>query len=60
MPRATNCPISTSSSRRPITDSTVLLANLKTGDLQAAYTIAPKDVASVKRGSESCCAPRRG
>jgi len=37
---------------RPITDSTVLLTNLKTGDLDAAYTIPPKDVASTKSSSE--------
>jgi peptide/nickel transport system substrate-binding protein len=37
---------------RPIADATVLLANAKTGDLDAMYTIAGKDVASVKSGSE--------
>ncbi len=37
---------------KPITDATVLLTNLKTGDVQAAYTIAPKDVASVKGGGD--------
>lgn len=37
---------------RPITDATVLLANLKTGDLDASYSIAAKDVASVKSGNE--------
>jgi len=33
---------------RPITDATVLLGNLQTGDLDIAYTIAAKDVAGVK------------
>ena len=37
---------------RPILDATVLLANLKTGDLDASYSIAAKDVAGVKSGSE--------
>ena len=37
---------------RPITDATVLLANLKTGDLDIFYSIAAKDVAGVKSGSE--------
>ena len=37
---------------RPITDATVLLANLKTGDLDVSYSIAAKDVAGVKSGSE--------
>jgi peptide/nickel transport system substrate-binding protein len=37
---------------RPITDATVLLANLKTGDLDVSYSIAAKDVSSVKSGSE--------
>ena len=37
---------------RPITDATVLLTNLKTGDLDVSYSIAAKDVAGVKSGSE--------
>ncbi|MDQ6601716.1 MAG: ABC transporter substrate-binding protein, partial [Chloroflexota bacterium] len=37
---------------RPILDATVLLANLKTGDLDISYSIAAKDVAGVKSGSE--------
>ena len=37
---------------RPITDATVLLSNVKTGDLDVAYTIAGKDVAGVKSGTE--------
>ena len=37
---------------RPITDATVLLANLRTGDLDISYSIASKDVAGVKSGSE--------
>jgi len=37
---------------RPITDATVLLANVKTGDVDATYQIAAKDVAGVKSGSE--------
>ena len=36
----------------PITDSTVMLANLKTGDIDASYYIPPKDVASTKSSSE--------
>src|SRR5262249_378765 len=37
---------------RPITDSTVLLANLKTGDIDASYVVPPKDVASLKSSSD--------
>jgi len=37
---------------RPITDATVLLGNLKTGDLDISYSIAAKDVAGVKSGGE--------
>ena len=37
---------------RPITDPTVLLANVRTGDLDVTYQIAAKDVAGVKSGSE--------
>ncbi len=37
---------------RPIADPTVLLTNLKTGDLDLSYRIASKDVAGVKSGSE--------
>ena len=37
---------------RPITDSTVMLANLKTGDIDASYYIPPKDVATTKASSE--------
>ncbi|PZS02636.1 MAG: ABC transporter substrate-binding protein [Chloroflexi bacterium] len=37
---------------RPIADTTVLLANAKTGDLDAMYSIAGKDVAGVKSGNE--------
>ncbi len=37
---------------RPITDETVLLANLKTGDLDVYYTVPGKDYASIKSGSE--------
>ena len=37
---------------RPITDATVLLTNIKTGDLDVTYQIAAKDVAGVKSGSE--------
>src|ERR1051326_8896207 len=37
---------------RPITDTTVLLTNLRTGNVDATYAIAPKDVASVKADSE--------
>ena len=36
----------------PITDTTVLLTNLKTGDIDAAYSIPPKDVASTKAGGD--------
>ncbi len=37
---------------RPIVDETVLLTNLKTGDLDVYYTVPGKDYASVKGGSE--------
>jgi len=37
---------------RPIADTTVLLANVKTGDLDATFGIAGKDVAGVKSGNE--------
>ncbi len=37
---------------RPITDETVLLTNLKTGDLDAYWLVPPKDVASIKSGKE--------
>jgi peptide/nickel transport system substrate-binding protein len=37
---------------RPITDPTVLLANVKTDDIDVTYQIAAKDVAAVKSGSE--------
>jgi peptide/nickel transport system substrate-binding protein len=37
---------------RPITDATVLLTNIKTGDLDVTYQIAAKDVAGAKSGSE--------
>jgi len=37
---------------RPITDETVLLTNLKTGDLDAYWLVPPKDVASIKSGNE--------
>jgi peptide/nickel transport system substrate-binding protein len=37
---------------RPISDPTVLLANVKTGDIDVTYQIAAKDVAAVKAGSE--------
>ena len=37
---------------RVFTDSTVLLTNLKTGDMDAAYTVSPKDVAGTKSGSD--------
>lgn len=37
---------------RPITDATVLLTNVKTGDLDITYQIAAKDVAGVKSGNE--------
>lgn len=37
---------------RPITDETVLLTNLKTGDLDAYWLVPPKDVASIKSGHE--------
>ncbi len=37
---------------RPISDPTVLLANVKTGDVDVTYQIAAKDVAAVKAGSE--------
>lgn len=37
---------------RPIPDATVLLTNLKTGDLDVSYSIAAKDVAGVKSGNE--------
>jgi peptide/nickel transport system substrate-binding protein len=36
---------------RPITDETVLLTNIKTGDLDALYVVSPKDVASIKSDS---------
>jgi peptide/nickel transport system substrate-binding protein len=36
----------------PITDSTVLLANLKTGDIDASYYVAPKDVAGLKGSTD--------
>ncbi|MHB8647948.1 MAG: ABC transporter substrate-binding protein, partial [Thermomicrobiales bacterium] len=36
----------------PITDSTVMLANLKTGDIDASYYIPPKDVASTKSSND--------
>lgn len=39
-------------SYRPIADPTVLLTNLRTGDLDVSYRIAAKDVAGVKSGSE--------
>jgi peptide/nickel transport system substrate-binding protein len=37
---------------RPITDSTVLLTNLKTGDLDASWVVPPKDVASIKASND--------
>jgi peptide/nickel transport system substrate-binding protein len=36
----------------PITDTTVLLTNLQTGQIDATYTIAPKDVAGVKSSGD--------
>ncbi len=36
---------------RPIADATVLLTNAQTGDLDAMYSIAGKDVAAVKSGN---------
>lgn len=37
---------------RPITDSTVMLANLKTGDVDASYYVPPKDVAGLKSSQD--------
>ncbi|MDQ6601715.1 MAG: ABC transporter substrate-binding protein [Chloroflexota bacterium] len=37
---------------RPITDETVLLTNLKTGDLDAYWGVPAKDIASIKSGNE--------
>jgi peptide/nickel transport system substrate-binding protein len=37
---------------RPITDSTVLLTNLKTGDLDASWVVPAKDVASLKTSTD--------
>lgn len=37
---------------RIITDETVRLTNMKTGDLEATYLIPPKDVASLKNASD--------
>ncbi len=45
---------------RPIVDETVLLTNLKTGDLDVYYTVPGKDYASVKSGSELILAETPG
>ena len=37
---------------RSITDTTVLLTNLRTGNIDSAYAIPPKDIASVKSDTE--------
>jgi len=37
---------------KPITDTTVLLTNLETGQIDATYNIAPKDVAGVKSNNQ--------